>query len=299
MLALRWAGRRRRLRPAPGRLGPRRRLAASLGVGAVVIAGALIVPSPSAPGRGGDGRGLLVSVLDVGQGDAILLEPADGRPVLVDAGPPGAEVAGELDRRGIEELAALVLTHPDSDHAGGAPDVLGAIGVDHLLFARADRATLGAARVAAVDAERVAGGSALRSGSLRLQVLWPSRPALRARDELSEPNALSLVLLARWHGFRALLAGDAEAELAPVHPGDLDVLKLAHHGSEDAGLEALLAEAAPELAVISVGAGNPYGHPAPATLAALGRAEVEVLRTDTDGEVSIAVGPDGWSVDAG
>ena len=193
-----------------------------------------------------------------------------------------------------------MLTHPDSDHAGGAPDVLGAIAVEHLLFARADRATLGAARVAAVDAERVAArvGAAVREPAPAGPVAV-ARPPLRARDELSEPNALSLVLLARWHGFRALLAGDAEAELAPVHPGDLDLLKVAHHGSEDAGLEALLAEAAPELAVISVGADNPYGHPAPATLAALGRAEVEVLRTDLDGEVSIAVGPDGWSVGAG
>ncbi len=93
-----------------------------------------------------------------------------------------------------------------------------------------------------------------------------------------------------------LLTGDAEAELAPVHPGDVDVLKVAHHGSEDAGLAALLAESEPELAVISVGADNPYGHPSPATLAALAEAHVPALRTDLDGDVEIDVGGGGWWV---
>jgi competence protein ComEC len=93
-----------------------------------------------------------------------------------------------------------------------------------------------------------------------------------------------------------LLTGDAEAEAAPVSPGDVDVLKVAHHGSEDAGLAALLREARPELAVISVGAGNPYGHPAPGTLAALGAAGVPALRTDEDGEVVISVAAGQWRV---
>ena len=92
-----------------------------------------------------------------------------------------------------------------------------------------------------------------------------------------------------------LLTGDAEAELAPVHPGDVDVLKVAHHGSEDAGLPALLAEAQPELALLSVGADNPYGHPSPATLAELADAGGPVLRTDLDGELEIDVGRRSWT----
>ena len=82
------------------------------------------------------------------------------------------------------------------------------------------------------------------------------------------------MLLAGWRGFRMLLTGDAEAELAPVHPGDVDVLKVAHHGSEDAGLAGAARRGRPELALISVGAGNPYGHPTAATLAALAEAGV-------------------------
>jgi competence protein ComEC len=136
----------------------------------------------------------------------------------------------------------------------------------------------------------------LRSGHLRLRVLWPpSAPILNAG---APSNAHSLVLLARWRRFRILLTGDAEAELAPVHPGDVDVLKVAHHGSEDAGLPRLLEETTPELAVISVGADNPYGHPAPETLAALTDAGVPVARTDVDGEVDIAVGGGAWAVGA-
>ena len=90
-----------------------------------------------------------------------------------------------------------------------------------------------------------------------------------------------------------LLTGDAEAELAPVHPGDVDVLKVAHHGSEDSGLGTLLEEARPELALISVGADNPYGHPAPATIGALAAAGVPVMRTDEDGELMLSAGAGG------
>ena len=75
------------------------------------------------------------------------------------------------------------------------------------------------------------------------------------------------MLLAEWRHFSMLLTGDAEAEAVPLDPGPIDVLKVAHHGSADAGLEALLARTAPHLAVISVGEDNPYGHPAPETIA--------------------------------
>ena len=80
-----------------------------------------------------------------------------------------------------------------------------------------------------------------------------------------------------------LLTADAEAEAVPIDPGPVDVLKVAHHGSDDAGLAALLDRTGPRLAVISVGADNPYGHPTPATLATLAAHGVRTLRTDRDG----------------
>jgi competence protein ComEC len=112
----------------------------------------------------------------------------------------------------------------------------------------------------------------------------------------SDRNLRSVVLLVRWHGFRALLTGDAEQGFAPVDPGPVDVLKVAHHGSDDPGLGELLDRASPSLAVISVGADNSYGHPTLGTLQELARHRVAVARTDLDGEVEIDVGRSRWNV---
>ena len=92
-----------------------------------------------------------------------------------------------------------------------------------------------------------------------------------------------------------LLTADAEAEAVPLDPGPIDVLKVAHHGSADAGLDELLDRTHPRLALISVGAGNPFGHPTPATLATLARHHIPVLRTDLDGTITIDIpgGPAG------
>ncbi len=108
-----------------------------------------------------------------------------------------------------------------------------------------------------------------------------------------------MVALARWRDFSVLLTGDAEAEAAHLDPGPVDVLKLAHHGSEDAGLGSLLERTGPALAVASVGAQNPFGHPAQVTLEDLAGQEVPLVRTDLDGEVVIAAGAGGWAVLAG
>jgi competence protein ComEC len=299
-LTLRWAGRRRELRRSallPGRSAPARVRLRRVAVAAVILlaVAGLAIPRPDAAA---DPPGLRLTVLDVGQGDSILLEPADGRAILVDAGPASAEVDEQLDRLGVERLAALVITHPQDDHDGAAADLLTGVPTARLLFARARQATIAAARAAGARPVRIARGARLRSGSLRVQVLWPPPEQLGARRAAAaqDPNLLSLVLLARWRGFGALLAGDTEAEAAPLDPGPVDVLKVAHHGSADAGLGALLEAAEPRLAVISAGAGNPYGHPSPVTLATLAEHGVPVVRTDRDGEVAIDVSEGGWTV---
>lgn len=102
---------------------------------------------------------------------------------------------------------------------------------------------------------------------------------------------------ARWGRFSMLLTADAEAETVPLDPGPVDVLKVAHHGSDDAGLGSLLDRIRPKLAVISVGAGNPYGHPTAGTLATLARHRVPTLRTDEDGDVVIDVSAGTFHVD--
>jgi competence protein ComEC len=105
------------------------------------------------------------------------------------------------------------------------------------------------------------------------------------------------VIEASWRDFMMLLAADAEAEAVPIEAGPVDVLKVAHHGSEDAGLGELLERSRPRLAVISVGEGNPYGHPAPGTLVTLRRHRVPTLRTDVEGDVAIEVGRRSYRVD--
>lgn len=250
---------------------------------------------------GGGGRsprpptGLRVSVLDVGQGDAILLQPADGAPVLVDGGPPASGLGELLSGLDVGSLAAVVISHDQSDHAGGIEELLGTIPVGRFVYAGARPSMLGAARTAGAAPLRVAEGSELRSGSLRLQVLWPPAVPMGGAGS-DDPNAHTLVLLARWRRFEMLLTGDAEAEAAPIDPGPVDVLKVAHHGSADAGLPELLEHAAPRLAVISVGAGNPFGHPDPGTIAALASRGVRILRSDRSGTVTLEVGREGGRI---
>ncbi|HKO36832.1 MAG TPA: ComEC/Rec2 family competence protein [Solirubrobacterales bacterium] len=262
-----------------------------------ILALALLLPLPSAGGGAPAPQpGLRVSVLDVGQGDAILLQPAAAPAVLVDGGPPGAGLVRKLEEAGVTSLGAAVVTHDQSDHAGGIEELLGALPVERLVFARLRRELIVEAAAAGVEPRQTAAGQELRSGRLRLRVLWPP-PELLGERSGQDPNHLALVMEARWRHFSMLLMADAEAEAVPLDPGPVDVLKVAHHGSEDAGLAALLEEIRPQLAVVSVGEGNPYGHPAPGTLATLARHRVPTLRTDDEGSIEIGVTPRSITVD--
>ena len=152
------------------------------------------------------------------------------------------------------------------------------------------------ARSAGVRARQVATGAELDSGGLRLDIVWPPADLEQVAGARGvDPNTLALVAVARWRSFSMLLTADAEAETVPIDPGPVDVLKVAHHGSDDAGLARLLDRTGPAVAVISVGAGNPYGHPDQSTLATLASAGVPLLRTDLDGNVVIDASRSGWT----
>lgn len=233
--------------------------------------------------------GLRVEVLDVGQGDAILFEPARAPAVLVDGGPPGDDLAAKLHGAGVESLGVAVVTHEQSDHAGGIKGLLGGFPVERLVYARLGRDLRREADEAGAAPVRMAAGGVIRSGSLCLEALWPLPSQLASPLAGADPNTQALVLLARWRDFSMLLTADAEAEDVPLDPGPVDVLKVAHHGSDDAGLAELLDRSDPKLAVISVGAGNAYDHPTPETLAELAAHGVPTLRTDQDGTVTLEV----------
>jgi competence protein ComEC len=267
-----------------------------------LVAGAAVLVLVAVGLPGGSGAvapidGLLVEVLDVGQGDAILLQARGAPAVLVDGGPPGDDLAAKLKDAGVGSLGAAVITHDQSDHAAGVEELLGRFPIGRLIYGRLSRRTLAEADAAGVEPERVASGSEVRSGGLRLRVLWPPPELLAEAAPGEDPNQLALVTEARWRDFTMLLTADAEAESVPLDPGPVDVLKVAHHGSDDAGLGALLDRIRPRLAVISVGEGNPYGHPTPGTLATLAGHGVPTLRTDQDGDVVIDVSKGSFRVD--
>lgn len=274
---------------------------------AVLLALVLVVPDLV----GGDRReladppsgGARVEILDIGQGDATLIRPDEGDPVLIDGGPPDGDLVGGLESAGVKRLAAVLLTHPDLDHYGGLFDLFDSIKVDRYLYDRSPSALLARARAAGSKLLKVAAGKVLKAGNVDIEILWPPANGgpVPASGSETGSNLRAVVALLKWHGFRMLMTADAEAESVPLHPGPLDVLRVPHHGSRDAGLPSLLAETHPRLAVISVGADNTYGHPVPSVLEALDDAAVPVLRTDQAGTVSIILGESGedWQVETG
>ncbi len=234
--------------------------------------------------------GLRITFLDVGQGDSILLQVPEGA-VLVDQGPPEADVARQLRGLGVRRLSALVLTHPQRDHVGGADTVLRRLAVDRVLDPRLavsgpfERAALAEAAKRRVPVVETRAGDGFRLGRLRLRTLWPDRAGTAADD----PNLLPVVLLASYGRVDALLTADAETEVtARLRSASVEILKVAHHGSADPGLAAELRELRPAVAVISCGRGNDYGHPTPSTLAALRESPgLALYRTDEDGRIVV------------
>ncbi len=243
--------------------------------------------------------GLRIEVLDVGQGDAILLQPARAPAILVDGGPTGDGLVEKLRAAGVKRLGLAILTHEQSDHSGGIEELFGSFPVARFAYARVGRDLLAEARAAGAVPLRLSEGESVRAGRLRLEVLWPPSELLASPLGVTDPNNQAVVLLARWRDFSMLLSADAEAESVPIQIDAVDVLKVAHHGSDDAGLDTMLDSTRPRLAVISVGAGNSYGHPSPATLANLAAHRVPTLRTDLDGTIEFYVGQGGFFVRTG
>ncbi len=269
---------------------------AAVGLGAVAAAAWWPMLAPS-------GTRLEVHMIDVGQGDAIALRTPAGRWIMVDAGDAwrngdaGARIVAPYLRRRGGDVAALVLTHPHSDHIGGAASLLRLTSVaavydggvvyasdvyDSLLTRT--RAAHVAWRLARTD-------DTLTIDGVHLRILGPdSLTAARARD----PNEASVVVMAEYRGARVLLTGDAERDEESRildRFGDeirADVLKVGHHGSITSSTARFLDAVHPRVALVSVGADNSYGHPSAQVMHDLQRRQVELLRTDQDGTVVVS-----------
>jgi competence protein ComEC len=239
---------------------------------------------------------LKVVMLDVGQGDSILLEASNGKRILVDAGPKKANVASQLKRRGIKKLDLVIASHAHADHIGGMAAVLEAykpkIFVDNGM--RHSTMTYRRTMLAVED-----NGSMYLTGvqdrvfnvddDLKLTILHPR--STRLQGTRSDHNSNSIVIRVDHGDNCILLTGDSEdpteRSMLQHQVKPCEVLKVAHHGSAHSTSSSWLRTLKPKHALISAGASNRYGHPDPDTLDRLKSAGVEVHRTDLQGAVTV------------
>lgn len=266
------------------------------------IAVAAIVWWPLLSAGAASGR-LEIHLIDVGQGDAIGLRLPDRRWILFDAGRSWQggdagrrQIVPYLRRRG-GDLFAFVLSHPHSDHVGGAASVIRWLKPRFFwdaAYVAANEDYLDALRSAAAwgsEWRRVRPGEAIGLGRVALEFLAPDSAWAAS---LGDPNEASTVALVSFGDIRILLTGDAEREeeewLVSRYGSRLraTVLKVAHHGSRTSSTEGFIDAVRPRVALVSVGATNRYGHPSPQVVANLAAQGALVLRTDQHGTVVLS-----------
>lgn len=276
------------------------------GLGVVAVCGFAIASGTSmfAGSTAAPRAPLRLTVFDVGQGDAALLELPNGSSMLVDSG--GAPSGGTFDiggrvlapalwARGVRSLAALLITHGDPDHIGGARAVVADFepvrlweGVPVPGHTRLVE-VLEEARSLGVSIEQRRTGEALREGSVAIRVLHPPPPDWERQRVRNDD---SVVIEVTYGDVAMLLTGDIGADverqiLPHLTPARVRILKVAHHGSRTSTSGELVDAWRPQVALISCGRGNTFGHPAAEVLRRLDTVGAQVYRTDRDGQVTI------------
>ncbi len=259
------------------------------------------IPSVQQPA----GANLTMTAIDVGQGDSILLTFPHNESLLIDGGKEveGPTVVSYLHSVGITHLNGIVATHPDSDHIGGLITVLNSVQVDHVYDVGLPKSSATYATFLQLVAQKNisythsrAGDSIAMDSDTTILIINPPQPI--SATEVPD-NDHSIVMKVTYQRVSYLLTGDAEssaeARMISMYNCSAYVLKVGRHGSSSASSATFLRAVMPHIAVISVGANNSYGHPAPQALARLAAAHSTVYRTDTQG--TIIVTTNGLTVD--
>lgn len=266
----------------------------------VVLVVAMIAALARAPAQPGwPPTGWAVAACDVGQGDALVIKTGQGSALVVDTGPDPHPVGRCLDQLGIVAVPLLVLTHDHADHTGGLPGVVRGRRVGMVMFSGVPssnrRPLLEAAQRSGAQVREAIAGERLRVQEVEWETVAAPTGAgagFATEGESSAENDGSIVGLITVGGIRVLVTGDLEtagqAAVVSARP-DLrcDILKVPHHGSARQD-PAFLSLCRARVALVSVGAGNPYGHPTPKTLGVLVAAGMTVLRTDLRGGIAVA-----------
>lgn len=240
---------------------------------------------------------------DVGQGDAILISQGSNQ-ILIDGG-PGQSVLGCLSNHlpfWDREIEVVVATHPEADHITGLIDVIerynvkqfvvNSLGKESAVFAEFRTAVLNEGSDIYFPKE----GDRIKINSLELLVFWPQsqEKVLGATTVVQGVNETSIVLKLSFGSFDALLTGDISTKVeSQLDLEDVEVLKVAHHGSKYSTSKEFLEQTQPELAVISVGK-NPFGHPTSEVIERIGELGIKLLRTDEEGEIEVVSDGRGW-----
>lgn len=244
---------------------------------------------------GGDWQ---VANCDIGQGDSMVINLGNHRGLVIDVGPDPVTEDRCLKALGINEIPLLILSHFHADHVAGLPGALknrtvGQVWVS-VNSAPLVESAMAQSALKGVEMIKAVRGMSSKLGPLTIKVLWPTLSATSFAEmpgDGSQINNSSIATLITGDAFSIFAGGDIEPpvqELLVKDVGPVDIYKVSHHGSRYQDLD-FMAALHPRISIISVGAGNTYGHPAVQTLDALARLGSEVVRTDVDGAIAVQV----------